>query len=751
MKATPHESARLHVTGQAAYTEDVSRGLRGLLYAWPVQSTQAHAQIESVSAPGVPDVPGFVRLLTARDVPGVNDAGVVRRDEPLFPSVVNYHGQPVAWVLAETLQAAREAAELVRVSYAPLGAQLSARAAAEAGELLCEPQRIQRGDPEAALRRAPHTLDGSLHVGGQEHFYLEPQAALAVFDEAGAVLVHASTQHPTETQAIVARALGLASHEVVCQSLRMGGAFGGKEVQANAFAAVAAVGLRATGRPVSVRLERACDMTITGKRHAFDADFTVGFDEDGKLLALRVDLISDGGYSLDLSAPVMGRALFHVDNCYLVEQLLVTGRVARTNRPSNTAFRGFGGPQAMVVIEDILDRVARHLGLQPADVRERNFYRDGDRTHYGQVVRDAGRIERIWNELKRDSDYTARTQAIETYNGGSPHEKRGLAITPVKFGISFTTAFFNQAGALVLVYRDGSVQVNHGGTEMGQGLHTKMRAVAARALSVPTESVRVMPTRTDKVPNTSATAASSGSDLNGAAVRRACLEIQQRLRPVAADLLHCPADEVEFRQGRVCGAGTELSFPELVEEAYLRRVPLFASGFYRTPGIQYDPATGRGTPFQYFAYGAAVSEVQVDGFTGQYELRRVDILHDVGDSLSPLVDRGQIEGGFAQGAGWLTSEELCWGNAGELLTRGPSTYKLPGAGDCPTEFHVRTLDRAAEPEVIYGSKAVGEPPFMLAISVREALRAAIAAFRKPGLVLFDSPATPERVFWAMRA
>ncbi|MDD9946427.1 MAG: xanthine dehydrogenase molybdopterin binding subunit [Myxococcales bacterium] len=750
MRFTPNDSAREHVTGAALYTEDLAHARPGVLYAWPVQSRHAHAQVVDIRSGGACEVDGFVRLLTAQDVPGENEVGTTRPDEALFPAVVRYHGQALSWVLASNERASRLAAERVEVEYEPLPAVLCPRQAAQAGDLLCEPQRIQRGSPSDALRSAPHRLQGGLELGGQEHFYLEPHGALAVQDEVGAVLVHSSTQHPTETQAIVARVLGLPNERIVCQSLRMGGAFGGKELQANAFAAVAAVGLHATGRPVCVRLERTCDMTISGKRHPFVAQFEVGFADDGKLLALEVDLLSDGGYSLDLSAPIMARALFHIDNCYFIEHLSVTGRVARTNHPSNTAFRGFGGPQAMVVIEDILDRVARTLGLDPREVRERNFYRAGDTTHYGQPVRDAERIERIWVQLLADADVEARAQAIAGHNAGSQHQKRGIAITPVKFGISFTTAFFNQAGALVLVYRDGSVQVNHGGTEMGQGLHTKIHAVATRALQVDPSAVRVMPTRTDKVPNTSATAASSGSDLNGAAVHDACAQIRGRLLPVAAELLGCPEDEVHFERGRVQGGGTELPFSELVEAAYLRRIPLFATGFYRTPGLDYDSARGRGTPFHYFAYGAAVAEVEVDTFTGQYRVCRVDILHDVGDSLSEQVDRGQIEGGFVQGMGWLTSEELCWGEQGQLLTRGPSTYKVPSAADCPPIFNVHLLERAHQPDVIYGSKAVGEPPFMLAMAVREALRAAVAAARGGGPVELGSPATPEQVYWALR-
>jgi xanthine dehydrogenase large subunit len=543
--------------------------------------------------------------------------------------------------------------------------------------------------------------------------------------------VDSSTQHPSETQEVVARVLGLPSHSVTVQCLRMGGAFGGKEVQANPWAAIAALGAWKTKRPVRVRLPRALDMALTGKRHPFLARFSAGFEGDGRLRAVQVELYSDGGWSLDLSDPVMWRALFHCDNAYLIPALDASGYVCKTHKTSQTAFRGFGGPQGMIVIEDILDRIARTLGLRPDAVRERNFYREGDRTHYTQLVKDASRIQRIWDELKASSDYENRLAEIERFNAAHEFTKRGIAITPVKFGISFTATFFNQAGALVLVYRDGSVQVNHGGAEMGQGLHTKIRQIAADALGVPAETIRVMPTRTDKVPNTSATAASAGADLNGAAVADACRQIRERLAPIAEEM-----------------PGAE--FAAIVETAYKRRISLFAQGYYRTPEIHFDAQTATGKPFHYYAYAAAVSEVEVDGFTGDSRVLRVDILEDAGDSLSPLIDRGQIEGGFVQGLGWLTIEELVWDAQGRLATAGASTYKLPSWSEMPPVFHVAFLQRAAEPGVIMGSKAVGEPPLMLAFSVREAIRAAIAAFGPGKVVTLDSPATPERVYWAIQ-
>jgi xanthine dehydrogenase large subunit len=695
-------------------------------------------------------MPGVHAVLTAADVPGSSQIGPVRHDEPLFPTEVCYHGQPVCWVIADSETRARAAAERVVVGYEPLPALLTIEQALAAGSFLTDAQTIATGDPDGELEACQHRLAGELHVGGQEHFYLEMQCAFAQRDGAGGFFVQSSTQHPTETQQTVAHVLGVPAHRVVCESLRMGGAFGGKESQANQFAAIAALGCLVTGRAVVVRLDRRRDLTITGKRHPFLARYEVGFAADGHLRALRVELFSNGGYSLDLSNAVMGRALFHVDNCYRIAHLRARGRVVRTHLPSNTAMRGFGAPQAMVVVEDIVDRIARTLQLPAEVVRERNFYRPGDRTHYGQEVRDAGRIARIWHELLASSGFAARRRELAAWNERHAHAKRGLAITPVKFGISFTTTFLNQAGALVLVYRDGSVQVNHGGTEMGQGLHTKVLAIAARTLGVPEASVRLMPTRTDKVPNTSATAASSGSDLNGEAVRRACVDIRERLAPVAAALLACAADEVQFADGEVrCGARA-LPFAQIVERAYQQRLPLFATGHYATPGIHFDVASGRGEPFRYFAYGAAVAEVEVDGFTGQHTLRAAHILHDVGDSLAPQIDRGQIEGAFLQGAGWLTCEELVFGGDGALASRGASTYKLPGVGECPAVFVVATLARATEPGAVHGSKATGEPPLMLAIAVREALRDAIAAFGPAGPIALACPATPEAVFWALR-
>jgi len=748
-RSVPHESANEHVTGRALYTDDLARRFPNLLHAWPVCAPHAHALVTAIDAAPALDEPGVVHVLTGADVPGEGDSGSTRHDEPLFPGEVMFHRQPVAWILAETLDAAQRASRRVKVDYTPLPAILSIQQAIDEDSFLTEPLRLDDGDI-SALDRSAVRIDGELTIGGQEHFYLETQASIAWLDETGAVSVHASTQHPTETQEIVARVLGLRAHQVTVECLRMGGAFGGKEVQANAWAAIAALGAWQTRRPVVVRLTRQLDMALTGKRHPFLARYSAGLSADGSLQAVRLALFSDGGWSLDLSEPIMWRALFHCDNAYRLPAVQAIGRVCRTHKTSQTAFRGFGGPQGMLVIEEILALAARRLGLAPEVVRERNFYQPGHSTHYGQKVDGAERMGVIWQHLKTTSGFDERREAIARFNAAHTHQKRGLAITPAKFGISFTATFFNQAGAIVLIYRDGSVQVNQGGTEMGQGLYTKIQQIAAGALGVPLDRVRVMSTRTDKVPNTSATAASAGTDLNGAAVADACAQIRERLIEVAADVCGCNRSEVVFGGDGVSAGSRGIAFHELCELAYKRRVPLFAHGFYRTPDIHFDQATGRGRPFYYYAYGAAVSEVEVDGFTGAYRLLRTDIVQDVGDSVSPLVDRGQTEGGFIQGVGWLTLEELLWDDEGRLATGSASTYKLPSWSEVPDVFNVEFLAGATQPGTIGGSKAVGEPPLMLAMSVREALRDAVAAFGEQERVTFDSPATPERVFFAVQ-
>ena len=730
----PHESAALHVTGAALYTDDLVGRTKDCLHAWPVQAPHAHARVTDLRVEAAYDVPGVVRVLTGADVPGVNDAGV-KGDEPLFPTEVMYYGHAICWVLGETLEAARLGAAAVQADYEPLPALVDLREAIAAGSFQGGKPQVVRGDVDAALAGSAHVFSGETEMAGQEHFYLETHCCLVHVDESDQIFVQSSTQHPTETQEIVAHVLGRHNHDVTVQCLRMGGGFGGKEMQPHGYAAIAALGATITGRPVRLRLNRTQDMTLTGKRHGFHAQWRAGFDAEGRLQALDATLTSDGGWSLDLSEPVLARALCHVDNAYWIPHVRVNGRVAQTHKTSQTAFRGFGGPQGMIVIEDVLGRCAPLLGIDPADLRRRNFYADGQATPYGQPVRHAHRAADAWDQVVAAAEFGRRSTEIAEFNAAHQHVKRGLAVTPVKFGISFNFTAFNQAGALVHVYKDGSVLVNHGGTEMGQGLHTKMLQVAATALGVPLERVRLAPTRTDKVPNTSATAASSGADLNGGAVKHACDQILGRLTAV--------------------DAGRGLPWEELVREAYFSRVQLWAAGFYRTEGLHWDSTTMRGEPFKYFAYGAAATEVEVDGFTGNYRTLRVDIVHDVGDSLSPLVDLGQIEGGFVQGAGWLTLEDLRWDGSdgphrGRLATQAASTYKLPSIGEMPDQLNVALLERAHEDGSIYGSKAVGEPPLMLAISVREALRQAAAAFGPAGTsVDLASPATPEAVYWAL--
>jgi xanthine dehydrogenase large subunit len=756
--AVPHESAALHVTGEALYTDDLVGRTRDVLHAWPVQVFQAHARIVALRTEPAHAVPGVVRVLTAADVPGVNDAGV-KHDEPLFPDEVMFHGHAVCWVLAESIEAARLGAEAVEVELEPLPSLVTVREAIEAGSFQGGQPHLERGDVETGLDASAHVFSGELEFSGQEHFYLETHCALAHVDESGQVFVQSSTQHPSETQEIVAHVLGLSNSEVTVQCLRMGGGFGGKEMQPHGFAAIAALGATLTGRPVRLRLNRAQDMTMSGKRHGFHARWRVGFDETGCLQALDATLTSDGGWSLDLSEPVLARALCHIDNAYWIPNVRVNGRIARTNKTSQTAFRGFGGPQGMLVIEDVLGRCAPLLGVDAAELRRRNLYTAGQTTPYGQPVRHPERLATIWQETLDSSGFAARQRDIAAFNDAHRHVKRGLAITPVKFGISFNLTAFNQAGALVHVYKDGSVLINHGGTEMGQGLHTKMLQVAATTLGVPLARVRLAPTRTDKVPNTSATAASSGADLNGAAVKNACEQIRGRLAQVAAERLGVSAADVRFGDGEVRGiafTSERLAWEDVVKQAYFQRVQLWAAGFYRTEGLHWDSSRMQGEPFKYFAYGAAAAELEVDGFTGAYRTRRVDIVHDVGDTLSPLVDLGQIEGGFVQGAGWLTLEDLRWDEGdgptrGRLLTQAASTYKLPSFSEMPEVFNVTLLPNATEEGVVYGSKAVGEPPLMLAFSVREALRQAAAAFGPPGIsVDLASPATPEAVYWAIQ-
>ncbi|MEO5720947.1 MAG: xanthine dehydrogenase molybdopterin binding subunit [Chthoniobacterales bacterium] len=759
--ALPHESAHKHVTGEAIYVDDRAQ-TEGMLEVWPVCSPHAHAKILARDPTAARALPGVHAVLLAEDVPGLNDVGAVRHDEVLFADTeVFYHGQVVALIVGESQELCRAAAEKVVVEYETLPPIFTIEEAIAAENFHTEAHRIRRGDVTNALASAPRKLEGEFSFGGQDHFYLETNAAWAEVGEDGTVFISSSTQHPSEVQHIVAHVLKLPMHSVVVECPRMGGGFGGKETQAAGLAALAALAAGQTGRKVRVRYNRDQDMMLTGKRHPILGRFQVGFDGEGMMLAAKVDLFSNGGWSLDLSRAVTDRAVFHLDNAYYIPHLEFSGTVAKTNLASNTAFRGFGGPQGMLVMEEILDRVARATGLAPEVVRERNLYRatgETNTTHYGQEIED-NRIQRVWEELMTSSDFAERREDLRVWNATQANRKRGLAITPVKFGISFTTTHLNQAGALVLLYQDGTAQVNHGGTEMGQGVYTNIALIAARELGLTPERIRVMATRTDKVPNTSATAASCGTDLNGAAVLDACVTLRARLWPFAVEMLtekngRAPKEEeIVFAENTFFDPGStevRIPFAELLQRAYFARTSLSATGFYRTPDICYDRAAGRGKPFHYFAVGAAVSEVEVDGFTGMHQIRRVDILHDAGEPANLGVTLGQIEGGFVQGAGWLTCEELIWDSEGRLRTHSPDTYKIPAVGDTPDVFNVGLLTDATQANVIHGSKAVGEPPLMLAISVREAIRDAVAAFGESGgQVALATPATPEAIFHAI--
>jgi xanthine dehydrogenase molybdopterin binding subunit len=780
-----HESAHGHVSGAARYVDDLPRP-GGLLVGLPVGSPVARGRLRSIDCEAALAVPGVHAVLLARDVPGHNRIGAIVHDEPLLADDELYAvGQLVALIVGETVAVCRAAAQKLAIAVDEAPAILSIADAIAADSYLGTPHVMRRGDVEAALARAALRIEGEVASGGQDHFYLETQAALAIPGEDGAVELHSSTQHPTEVQGATAEILGCDRNRIVVQVPRMGGGFGGKESQATHFAALAALAAVRLRRPVKVWLSRELDMQMTGKRHPFWSRYRAGFDADGRITGFEAFTYADGGWSVDLSPAILDRALFHLANAYYIPELRFEGRAVRTNTASNTAFRGFGGPQGMLVIEDAMSRAAERLGLDPAELRRRNYYgaealqaseaprgpgaieasapageldervgaslRGRASTPYYQTVEDC-RLPRIHRELLQQADYVARRAEIDAFNARSPLVKRGLGFMPVQFGISFTNALLNQAGALVLIYTDGSVQLNHGGTEMGQGLHSKMLAICAHELGVPERQIRVMTTATDKVPNTSATAASSGSDLNGAAVQRACAELRERLRPLAAELLGVAAPElVGFADGQVhVVGGRSISFAELSRAAWARRISLSAAGYYATPGIVYDREAGRGKPFHYFAYGAALTEVEVAGLTGEHRVLRVDILHDVGRSLLPNIDRGQIEGGYIQGLGWLTCEELAWDPRGRLLTHGPSTYKIPAVGDAPEDFRVGLLGSAAQDDVIHGSKAVGEPPLMLAISVIAALRHAIAAFGEtkvePRLAI---PCTPEAILRAI--
>ncbi|MFD1106401.1 xanthine dehydrogenase molybdopterin binding subunit [Sphingobium olei] len=748
----PHDSARLHVSGMARYADD-SAEPAGMLHLAFGQSSEAHARLAAMNLDAVRAAPGVVAVFTAADIPGANDVSPGAGDDRLLADGEVLHvGQAVFLVAATSQTAARRAARLGRIDYEPLPALLTIEAAQAAGSLIEPTQRMARGDADAELAAAPLSLTGEFDIGGQDHFYLEGQVAVATPGEDGQMHILSSTQHPSEVQHLVAHMLQRSSADVTVEVRRMGGAFGGKETQAALFAAAAALVAHRTGRPAKFRGDRDDDMAMTGKRHAFRIGYDVGFDAEGHVLALKLRLASRCGATVDLSPAINDRAMFHADNCYYLPAIEIVSERLKTNTVSDTAFRGFGGPQGMIAIERIIDDVAAHLGLDPLDVRTANLYGPGrDITPYDMTIAD-NVAPQIIARLRADARYDERSEEIAAFNAASPIIKKGIALTPVKFGISFTTTHLNQAGALVLVYADGSIQINHGGTEMGQGLYIKVAQVVADVFAVPIDQVRITATRTDKVPNTSATAASSGADLNGMAAYNAAMTIRARLTDFAARTFGCLTDEVHFTPDGVVAGRESLSFGQLCRKAHIGRISLASTGYYATPDIAYDRAAHKGRPFYYFAYGAAVSEVAIDLLTGEHKVLAVDILHDVGKSLNPLIDLGQIEGGFLQGQGWLTTEELVFDDKGRLLTHSPATYKIPTASDRPLRMTISLWNGENVQPTINRSKAVGEPPFMLAISVFSALTRAVASVapHKRALPALSAPATPERILWALR-
>ncbi len=751
--AVPHESAARHVAGSAIYIDDMPEPA-GMLHIALGLASEAHAEITGMALDDVRRAEGVVGVYTAADIPGVNDISATHsHDEPLLAhGRVSYHGQPIFAVAATSRLAARRAVTQARISYAPLPAIFDVAEARQGGVVVCAPMTLQRGDPAPLLDAAPRRLSGQMRCGGQEHFYLEGQIALALPGEADEIIVHSSTQHPSEVQSMVAAVLGVARHAVIVEVRRMGGAFGGKETQGNLFAGLAALVAKATGRAAKIRPDRDDDFIITGKRHDFLMSFDAAFKADGRVEAVVMQLAARCGFSADLSGPVTDRALFHADNAYFYPAVKLVSQPLKTNTPSNTAFRGFGGPQGMLAAERLMEEIAYATGQDPLDVRKANLYAKGrDVTPYHQTIGDLNGLA-IIEQLEASSDYRARRAAIKAFNAQSPVIRHGIALTPVKFGISFTATAFNQAGALLHIYTDGSVQVNHGGTEMGQGLHSKIIEVVARTLQVRHDAIRISATNTGKVPNTSATAASSGADLNGKAAEAAALTLKTRLIDFACQHYHLKPEQVRFTQEGVVLGADILSFAGLVQAAYGARIQLSATGFYATPEIHWDRASGKGQPFYYFAWGAAVSEVAIDTLTGEYKVLRVDILHDVGQPLNEAIDRGQMEGGFIQGMGWLTTEELVFDAKGRLATHAPSTYKIPACRDTPPDFRVTLAQGLAHgAATIYRSKAVGEPPLMLAISVLHALSDAVASVADYRTCpCLDAPATPERVLAAVR-
>lgn len=751
-RSVKHDSAPKHVSGEAVYVDDRLE-FPNQLHVYARMSERAHARIVRIDTSPCYQIPGVAIAITAKDVPGQLDIGAVMPGDPLLADgKVEFIGQPVIAVAADSLETARKAAMAAIIEYEDLEPVLDVVEALHKKHFVLDSHTHKRGDSATALASAPRRLQGSLHIGGQEHFYLETQVSSVMPTEDGGMIVYTSTQNPTEVQKLVAEVLGVPMNKIVIDMRRMGGGFGGKETQAAGPACLCAVIAHLTGRPTKMRLPRMEDMTMTGKRHPFYVECDVGFDDDGLLHGIEIDLAGNCGYSPDLSGSIVDRAMFHSDNAYYLGDATINGHRCKTNLASNTAYRGFGGPQGMVAIEEIMDAVARELGKDPLEVRKRNYYGKTERnvTHYYQTV-EHNMLEEMTAELEASSDYAKRREDIRAFNAASPILKKGLALTPVKFGISFTASFLNQAGALVHVYTDGSIHLNHGGTEMGQGLNTKVAQVVAEVFQVDIERIQITATNTDKVPNTSPTAASSGADLNGKAAQNAAQTIKQRLVEFAARKWQIFEEDVEFKNGQVRLRDHYISFEELIQQAYFGQVSLSSTGFYRTPKIYYDRSQARGRPFYYFAYGAACSEVIVDTLTGEYKMLRSDILHDVGASLNPAIDIGQVEGGFVQGLGWLTMEELVWNDKGKLMTNGPASYKIPAVADMPLDLRVKLVENRKNPEdTVFHSKAVGEPPFMLGISVWCAIKDAVASladYRAQPQI--DAPATPERVLWGV--
>ena len=747
-----HESARAQVAGAATYIDDIAEP-RGTLFAAPILSGVAHGRLIGVDADAALAMPGVRSLVLSHDIPGSRMLASFAGDEPVFAiDRVEYVGQVIGLIVADSVMQARRAARRVQLKIETLPAILGVQAALAAKSYVLPPVFVRRGDAALAIKGAAHRLGGTLCVGGQEHFYLEGQVALALPQEQGQWLIHASTQHPGEVQHWVAHALDLSGNAVRVECRRMGGGFGGKETQAGHVAVWAAVAAHKFGRPIKLRLDRDDDFLVTGKRHPFEFRYQVGFDDQGLLCGLELTMAVDCGFCADLSGPVADRAIFHADNAYFLQDVAIASYRCKTNTQSHTAFRGFGGPQGMLVIEAIMGDIARSLGVDALDVRMRNLYGVGTRdvTHYQMKVED-NILMPLLSQLEASAHYRQRYLAIKRWNRDSPVIKRGIAITPVKFGISFTATLFNQAGALVHVYTDGSVQVNHGGTEMGQGLHTKVAQLVADELGVDLQRVLATASDTSKIPNASATAASAGTDLNGRAAQFAARHVRDNLAQFVGGLDGCGAGAVQFAAGQVRSPKASRSFESVVKMAYANRIQLWSDGFYRTPKIHYDKETLTGRPFYYFSYGAACTEVAIDTLTGESRVLAIDILHDVGRSINPAIDQGQIEGGFVQGMGWLTTEQLVWNPQGALTTHAPSTYKIPSAGDVPAHFKLAFWNQPNREDNVFGSKAVGEPPFMLAISVFEALREAVAAATPQGRgpVALCAPASAENLLRAI--